>query len=296
MGRQVTEVDMKLVDGRAHTAWMEIHDGLRAAAGRVRAAKDMAAGRQAFEGLSSLTIRAAKLFGTDPERTLHVVHCPMAFDNKGADWLQGDQTVANPYFGAAMLRCGEVRASIDPAQDEPPAPAAAATGQAYKQLPPAFTQQLEAVLDAYLSTHKALSRDRADESKAAAGQVLARLAEVDMALLAQEPHMAWMTVLGELKTATELVAQSKDIAASREGFAVLSESLTAAVRRFGAGIRRPVVQLRCPMAFNDRGASWLQDHTEVENPYFGATMFRCGEVIDTLATVRAEQEGGHAHE
>ncbi len=34
--------------------------------------------------------------------------CPMAFDNKGADWLQMDEDIRNPYFGASMLKCGEV--------------------------------------------------------------------------------------------------------------------------------------------------------------------------------------------
>jgi Cu(I)/Ag(I) efflux system membrane fusion protein len=31
----------------------------------------------------------------------------MAFDGRGAKWLQDDGPVANPYFGNAMLRCGE---------------------------------------------------------------------------------------------------------------------------------------------------------------------------------------------
>jgi Cu(I)/Ag(I) efflux system membrane fusion protein len=32
----------------------------------------------------------------------------MAFDGKGGSWLQKDATVANPYYGAMMLRCGSV--------------------------------------------------------------------------------------------------------------------------------------------------------------------------------------------
>jgi Cu(I)/Ag(I) efflux system membrane fusion protein len=27
----------------------------------------------------------------------------MAFENRGATWLQADDTVRNPYFGASML-------------------------------------------------------------------------------------------------------------------------------------------------------------------------------------------------
>ena len=32
------------------------------------------------------------------------------------------------------------------------------------------------------------------------------------------------------------------------------------------------------MAFNDRGAAWLQQRDPIRNPYFGASMLACGEV------------------
>lgn len=38
----------------------------------------------------------------------------------------------------------------------------------------------------------------------------------------------------------------------------------------------------CPMAFNDQGAHWISDATEIRNPYFGKMMLECGEVTDTL--------------
>lgn len=39
---------------------------------------------------------------------LHVMFCPMARRGEGAYWLQQDDTLLNPYFGANMLRCGDV--------------------------------------------------------------------------------------------------------------------------------------------------------------------------------------------
>jgi Cu(I)/Ag(I) efflux system membrane fusion protein len=36
----------------------------------------------------------------------------MAFDMAGADWLQSDPEVANPYFGGRMPKCGEVRETL----------------------------------------------------------------------------------------------------------------------------------------------------------------------------------------
>jgi hypothetical protein len=38
----------------------------------------------------------------------------------------------------------------------------------------------------------------------------------------------------------------------------------------------------CPMAFREKGAFWLSNEPEIKNPYFGAKMIECGEVIDTL--------------
>ncbi|MBU1107995.1 MAG: efflux RND transporter periplasmic adaptor subunit [Candidatus Riflebacteria bacterium] len=35
--------------------------------------------------------------------------CPMAFDNKGAIWLQSAPQLANPYFGKMMLKCGSTK-------------------------------------------------------------------------------------------------------------------------------------------------------------------------------------------
>jgi len=189
-------------------------------------------------------------------------------------------TPAGGTMGAGHHHGGDM-STATPSTNEPERieapPASADAGEAYPGLPQAFTEQFGAVLDAYLSTQKALSQDKPDEAKAAAGQMLAGLDEVDMALLPHAPHMAWMPVLGELSKAAGLIAHGEDIAASREGFAVLSESMASAVRRFGTGMRRTIVQVHCSMAFSNRGASWLQSHTEVENPYFGATMLRCGE-------------------
>ena len=44
--------------------------------------------------------------GTSLVDGLRVAHCPMAFDYKGARWIQRDGDIANPYFGARMLHCG----------------------------------------------------------------------------------------------------------------------------------------------------------------------------------------------
>jgi len=31
-----------------------------------------------------------------------------------------------------------------------------------------------------------------------------------------------------------------------------------------------------PMAFNDKGAHWISQNKEIQNPYFGDKMMKCG--------------------
>jgi len=66
-----------------------------------------------FETLSNALIVAA---GADPKSfnsQLFIMHCPMANDNKGADWLQASSPLQNPYFGEQMLSCGEIKETIN---------------------------------------------------------------------------------------------------------------------------------------------------------------------------------------
>ena len=38
----------------------------------------------------------------------------------------------------------------------------------------------------------------------------------------------------------------------------------------------------CPMAFNNKGAAWLSNSSDIYNPYFGDKMLRCGRIDGTI--------------
>lgn len=64
--------------------------------------------REAFQPLSETLIARIREHGTDAVGDAYVVHCPMAFDDTGADWLSAEPTIRNPYYGDAMLTCGTI--------------------------------------------------------------------------------------------------------------------------------------------------------------------------------------------
>ena len=49
---------------------------------------------------------------TTVDTPLYTAFCPMAFDNKGGQWIQSDKKVSNPYYGSMMLRCGSIKEKI----------------------------------------------------------------------------------------------------------------------------------------------------------------------------------------
>ena len=62
----------------------------------------------AFAHLSNAIIAALKKEPAALESAVIRMHCPMAANNRGADWLQSTEDLRNPYFGSAMLTCGEI--------------------------------------------------------------------------------------------------------------------------------------------------------------------------------------------
>ncbi|MBD3334393.1 MAG: DUF3347 domain-containing protein, partial [Candidatus Eisenbacteria bacterium] len=99
-------VDMRQLEGEVHDAWMEDSRRLRTAAKGLRETEDLAAARKTFEALSNAAITATRRYGTTGAQPVLRYHCPMAFDNQGADWLQNKSGTENPYFGSKMFRCG----------------------------------------------------------------------------------------------------------------------------------------------------------------------------------------------
>jgi len=72
-----------------------------------------------------------------------------------------------------------------------------------------------------------------------------------------------------------------DLEAKRKSFQMISDNMYDLVRSVRYD-RETVYHEFCPMAFNDAGAYWLSNSSDIKNPYFGKKMLSCGEVKDSL--------------
>ncbi len=109
--KELGKVNMSIFKGEAHNVWMKHSSEAKKAIYTLTKSNDIDNVRQYFVTLSEQMVMIAKTF--EPiEKTLYVQHCPMANQDNGADWLSTEQEIKNPYFGEAMLKCGEVKTTI----------------------------------------------------------------------------------------------------------------------------------------------------------------------------------------
>ncbi|WP_179375753.1 efflux RND transporter periplasmic adaptor subunit [Winogradskyella wichelsiae] len=107
----LSKVNMKLLtDNDAHTRWMSLKKDIETTAQLISNTEDLNMQRTNFKYLSASMANALEVFGIN-EKVYHL-YCPMSDHNKGAYWLSKEDTVVNPYFGGAMLTCGDVKQII----------------------------------------------------------------------------------------------------------------------------------------------------------------------------------------
>ncbi len=132
------------------------------------------------------------------------------------------------------------------------------------------------------ATYFTLKNDLVADNSAAAKTHAVELAGVVKAVttekLSAEQQVAWKLNAAKLQLAATKLNEAKDIDTQREYFAVLSKTLTDAVKALKINTSVIYVQY-CPM----KKVSWLSEAAAIKNPFYGKQMLTCGQVTETLA-------------
>ncbi|WP_276497209.1 efflux RND transporter periplasmic adaptor subunit [Pontibacter litorisediminis] len=119
----LNKVDMGLLDGSTHAKWMQLMPALQTNASAIQKSTAIEKQREVFSPLSDHLIEVVETFGTNKE-IVYKQKCPMASNDQGAYWLSEQKEIRNPYFGEAMMTCGETEQTYRqgtgaPAADKP---------------------------------------------------------------------------------------------------------------------------------------------------------------------------------
>lgn len=143
-----------------------------------------------------------------------------------------------------------------------------------------ITTHIQNVYVDYLQMQSALASDKFNEAATAANHLITLMSNFKDSTLPQNQKQLYETHLAAIKESATNIANSAGIDGQRLAFEPLSVHVFELLKSFGSN--KPVYQTYCPMAFDNKGASWLSDKTAIRNPYFGDKMLECGEVVSMI--------------
>jgi hypothetical protein len=144
----------------------------------------------------------------------------------------------------------------------------------------ALRAQVKNLYSDYLEMQSALAGDKFNDATAAAKRLTTHIDSFKNSTPPENQKQAYDTHIIAIRKSASCIANSKDIKQQRIAFEPLSVQVFELLKSFGSD--KPVYQAHCPMAFDNKGASWLSDKAIVRNPYFGDKMLECGEVITVI--------------
>ncbi|MGB7841332.1 MAG: efflux RND transporter periplasmic adaptor subunit [Salinimicrobium sp.] len=104
---QLEKTDPATLTGKPKRFWEEKQRFMRKHAQLNMEAETLKKRRENFIYISEAMIKTIAAFGTG-NKEVFVNYCPMANSNMGAYWISEGREIKNPYYGQAMLSCGEI--------------------------------------------------------------------------------------------------------------------------------------------------------------------------------------------
>jgi Cu(I)/Ag(I) efflux system membrane fusion protein len=204
-----------------------------------------------------------------------------AFSVDAAAQLAGKPSMMNPAGGKISTEHNHGETPMNEEEMENMDKQEAPKKEASTAVPMDFKMQLGKVMNQYLLMKDAFVANKSNYVTANAKTLKNQLEKVDMALLSGQVNKDWMEFLSKLDAAIEQIITAKDIEIQREGFANFNLVLYYVIKEYGL-TGETIYYQYCPMAFDSRGAFWFSEKKEIENPYFGDAMLKCGETRETF--------------
>ncbi len=137
---------------------------------------------------------------------------------------------------------------------------------------PEFKIQLTNFYLSYLKIVNLLASDQVTEAMKKAKEAINVFNKIDDSKLTQSEQKKWIDFKINIVKALNDITVTQKIETTKASLKLLSENLASTIDAFG--VNNKVYEIYCPMA----KATWLSNHSEVRNPYFGSKMLNCGKI------------------
>ena len=136
------------------------------------------------------------------------------------------------------------------------------------------------VYTAYFTLQHALANDDGNSAATKAKEMVNAIDNLPMDKMSTDAHAVWMKYKGKLSFDAGHIAGTTAIEDQREHFISLSENMYGVIHILKS--EKNVYYQYCPMANEGKGANWLSEQKEINNPYMGKKMPTCGTTVETI--------------
>ncbi|WP_369616174.1 DUF3347 domain-containing protein [Flavobacterium sp. CFS9] len=133
----------------------------------------------------------------------------------------------------------------------------------------------------YLQLKNALVKDDSKGAADAGKELFQVLKGFDTNSIEAKLKTEYIEIAEDAKEHAEHIGEaSGNIVHQREHFVMLSKDVNDIIELLGT--TQTLYQEYCPMANEGKGALWISETKEIQNPYYGAKMLDCGSVKKTM--------------
>lgn len=142
--------------------------------------------------------------------------------------------------------------------------------------------QVKDIYQSYISVKNGLVESSKEKASEASKQLQEKVEKVNIEKVEGEAKTYLGEQISTVKSQAEKIAAAANVDEQRAQLETLSNSMFSLVKSTGANTETAYYQF-CPMANDNKGAYWLSEKKEINNPYFGESMMKCGETKETLS-------------
>lgn len=205
-----------------------------------------------------------------------------AFSVDAAAQLEGKPSMMNPAGGTTSSMPGMVMPGDAPTGNDKNMPGMDMPGDTAKSNSTVKNEvSVKEIVSSYLQLKNALVNDNPTDAAEAGKSLEAAFKNFNRTYLTADQKKAFKDVENDAVEHAEHIAENKgNIEHQREHFEMLSKDIYDLVKTFDSG--QVLYRDFCPMYNKNRGAYWLSEIREIQNPYFGKEMLTCGVIKEEL--------------
>ncbi|WP_264530177.1 DUF3347 domain-containing protein [Flavobacterium sp. N502540] len=140
---------------------------------------------------------------------------------------------------------------------------------------------IQETVSKYLQLKNALVKDDSKGAANAGKELFQTLKGFDTGSIEAKSKTEYNEIAEDAKEHAEHIGEaSGNIVHQREHFVLLSKDVNDIIELLGT--TQTLYQEYCPMANEGKGALWISETKEIQNPYYGSKMLDCGSVKKTM--------------